>query len=276
MSAYDGYDGEPRRYRTVHTRPRRSGEPDYVREETYIERGVGPGPYHNELVRAPLREEDSIEDIQRDFPPPNRHGRYEYDDYDRGPPRRSRSAVSRRYSDDSYYDDRHTGYGTAAAGATGAAAGYAAGRHRDHRKRRSRSHHGHPDDYSDYSSSPSRASRSHRHRKSGLEDAIGALGLGGVAAALTGRRDKDRDDRSVRTGRSRSRADSRRSRSSSRTRSGSRGGKASRKWAQAAQAALATGVIEAIRSRNEPGGWGGQKASESPLQLLVQVELMHC
>jgi hypothetical protein len=87
MSTYygDGYDDEPRRYRNVQTRPRERGEPDYVREETYIERGKGPMPRDMMPYRG---REDSVEEISRDFPPPGSRTDYrrssarsEYDDY---------------------------------------------------------------------------------------------------------------------------------------------------------------------------------------------------
>ena len=275
MSQYNGgyYDDEePRRYRNVQTRPRERGEPDYVREETYIERGKGSGPRDAMVFRG---REDSIEDIPRDFPPPGggrsdyRRSSYrsEYDDYSQAP-RRSKSA-NRRYSDD-YDDDRSTDYG--AAGAGGAAAGYAAGRRRsgrsdrgDRRRRKDR-------DYdSEYSDSPP-PKKDKERRKSGIEEVLGGLGLGGIAGALAGKsKDRDRsDERSVksgRSGRSRSRVSRRRdyssSRSSSRGTRGTRGHddkrKTEKKWAQAAQAALITGAIEAFRSRKEPGPWTGEK-----------------
>jgi hypothetical protein len=269
MSSYYD-DDEPRRYRNVQTRQRERGEPDYVREETYIERGKGPPP--RDLVHR--GREDSIEDIPRDFPPPGGRDREyrrtsyrdEYDDY--GPPKRARSTASRgtrRYDDD---DDRRSDWGTAAAGA---GAGYAAGRYatRDRRRRRDR-------DYdSDHSSSrsPPRSARSARsdrkeRRKSGFEDVLGGLGLGGIAGALTGKKDRDRSDsrsvKSGRTGRSRSRAGSRRRYSSSEdSRGGSRagGGKKDneKKWAQAAQAAIVAGAITAFQSRKAPGPWTGEK-----------------
>ena len=216
MSSYYD-DDEPRRYRNVQTRPRERGEPDYVREETYIERGKGPGPARSELVRR--GREDSIEDIPRDFPPPrgadrgyNRRSSYrsEYDDY--GYSRRSKSAAGRRYSDD-YEDDRYTDYGPAAAAG---AAGYATGRRRDKSRdrRRRRKDRDYDSEYSD-SRSPS-PRRDKERRKSGVEELLGGLGLGGIAGALAGKsKDRDRSDsRSVKSGRSRSRV-SRRRRSSS-------------------------------------------------------------
>ncbi|KAI5369798.1 hypothetical protein Slin14017_G006770 [Septoria linicola] len=250
MSTYDDYYDEPRRYRSVRTRPRDRDEPDYVREETYIERGKGPGPRNTEMVYR--GRDDSIEDIPRDFPPPgSRYG----DGY--GPPRRSKSTGGRgrRYSDDSYEDDRFTERGAAAAGA---GAGYAAGR-REERQHRHRDDRGYD---SDYSRSPPRKPE---RRKSGIEEVIGGLGLGGLAAGILGNKDKDRDrSPGARSNRSRSRARSRRGGSSSRSRSRSRAGggdksRTERKWAQAAQAALVAGAVEAFRSRKEPGPWTGDK-----------------
>lgn len=253
MSAY-GYDDEPRRYSNTRMRPRERGEPDYVREETYVERGKGTG--HRDLVYRGRDRDDSIEDIPRDFPPPGdrsyRGSRYD-DDYSRAPPRRARSAAGRRYDDDYYGDDRYTDYGPAAAGA---AAGYAAGRRKDRDRR-----HRHRDDRdyeSDYSRSPPRRER----RKSGIEDVLGGLGLGGLAAAVTGKdrsrsRGSDKSTRSRRA-KSRSRRYSSSSRSSSRSRT--RGGeKTERKWAQAAQAALVAGAVEAFRARKVEGDWAGEK-----------------
>lgn len=228
-----------------------------MREETYIERGKGPGPRGAELVYR--GREDSVEDIPRDFPPPGRDyrrsGHREYDDY--GPPRRSKSAGGRRYEDD-YDDDRYTDYaGPAAAGA----AGYAAGRRkeRDHRRR--------DRDYdSEYDESPPRRER----KKSGVGDMLEGLGLGGIVGGLMGKdkdKDKDRsrsDSRGGRPSRSRSRARSRRGYDSdesgrSRSRGGDKNKRTERKWAQAAQAALVAGAVEAFRSRKEPGPWTGDK-----------------
>jgi len=252
MSTYDGYDDEPRRYRNVRTRPRERDEPDYVREETYIERGKGPGPRGAELVYR--GRDDSTEDIPRDFPPPGRDyrrgGYRDYDDY--GPPRRSKSTGGRRHSDD-YDDDRYTDYTTPAAAG---AAGYAAGRRRERRR--------HDRDYdSEYDESPPPRDR----KKSGVGDALEGLGLGGLVGGLLGSKDKDKNRRSRsrsrdgRSVRSRSRAASRYSDESGRSRSRGPGDKnrSERKWAQAAQAALVAGAVEAFRSRKEPGPWTGDK-----------------
>jgi len=257
MSAYDGYDDEPRRYRNVRTRPRERDEPDLVREEVYIERGKGTGPRGAELVYR--GRDDSIEDIPRDFPPPGRSSRRsEY--ADSSAPRRSKSTGGRRYDDDDYSDDdRYTDYGgRAAAGA----AGYAAGRGRSDRDRRPKRD---DRDYdSEYSNSPPRRER--KKSGGGVGDLLGSLGLGGLVGGLAGgNKDKDKD-------RSRSRSRSRGGRSQSRgargrrgyssddsRRSRSRGGNNERKWAQAAQAALVAGAVEAFRSRKTPGPWTGEK-----------------
>lgn len=276
MSAYDGYDDEPRRYRNVsetattipdstspaditttkvRTRARERDEPDMVREEVYVERGKGSGPRGAELVYR--GRDDSIEDIPRDFPPPGRSSRRsEY--ADSAAPRRSKSTGGRRYDDDYSDDDRYTDYGgPAAAGA----AGYAAGRGRSDRDRRNKRD---DRDYdSEYSNSPPRRER----KKSGVGELLGSLGLGGIVGGLTGgNKDKDRSrsrsgSRGGRSGRSRSRgARSRRGYSSDDSRrSRSRGGNSERKWAQAAQAALVAGAVEAFRSRKAPGPWTGEK-----------------
>lgn len=202
--------------------------------------------------------DDSIEDIPRDFPPPGRAGGSRYDrDYDDYDTRRTRSvAGSRRYSDE---DDRYTDYAApAAAGA--AAGGYTAGRrNRDRdRDRRHRDDRGYD---SDYSRSPPRR---HERKKSGVSDFVQSLGLGGLVGGALGSKGNDRDRSRSRSrvsrARSRSRRDgSSRSSSSSRSRGGDDKHKSERKWAQAAQAALVAGAVEAFRSRNEPGPWTGDK-----------------
>ena len=219
-----------------------------MKEEVYIERGKGPGP--RDLVFR--GRDDSVEDIPRDFPPPGRDrnarggARTEYDDR---ASRRSRS-VGRggggRYDDD-YDDDRYTDY---AASAAGGAAGYGAGRRKERERRNRRDDR----DYdSEYSESPPRKDK----RKSGFAEALEGFGLGGLAGGLLGGK-KDRS-RSRSRG-ARSRAGSRRG-SSSRSRSRGPGDKnrSERQWAQAAQAALVAGAVEAFRARNEAGPWTGQK-----------------
>ncbi|KAI6848763.1 hypothetical protein KC332_g2583 [Hortaea werneckii] len=258
MSAYaDSRYDEPRRYHSSRTRPRDRDEPDYVREDVYIERGKGPGP--RDLVFR--GRDDSVEDIPRDFPPPRAQDYRRSRDYDDYTSRGSRSAAGRRggrYDDDYYDDDRYTDYAAPVAG--GAAAGYAAGRRKDRSRSRRRR-----DDYSDYSDSPPPRSERKERRKSGFEEAIAGLGLGGLAGGLMGKKDHSRSgSRGGRSARSRSHGPrSRRHSSSSRSSSRPRGpgGKkqTERKWAQAAQAALVAGAVEAFRARNEPGPWSGDK-----------------
>ncbi|KAK0918028.1 hypothetical protein LTS16_018650 [Friedmanniomyces endolithicus] len=262
QSRYD--DDEPRRYHSVRTRPRDRDEPEYVREETYIERGKGPGP--RDLVFR--GRDDSVEDIPRDFPPP---GRSEYkrsggnDDYaaSAAPSRRARSARGSRYDDDGYDDDDRTEYG----------AGRRSTGRRDRRRRDDR-------DYeSDYSDSPPRRRKSPERKKSGVAEALEGLGLGGIAGAVLGNNTKDgersssRGAKSARGGRSRSRAGGRRAYSEDEDeRDQSRPQdkrQAERKWAQAAQAALVAGAVEAFRSRNEPGPWTGDKGKRIATAALA-------
>ena len=252
MSAYDDYE-QPRRYYSTRTRQRDRDEPDFVREETYIERGKGPGP--RDLVFR--GRDDSIEDIPREFPPPAARDYRKSRDYDEysAAPRRARSTASRRTRDYDDYSDRYTDY---AAPAAGAAAGYAAGRRRDRSRRRD------DRDYdSEYSRSPPRRPKQDR-KKSGVEEVLGGLGLGGVAAALTGKgRDRSADrsvrSKSTRRGGRRGSSSSSRSRSRSRDRGGKKKGQTERQWAQAAQAAVIAGAVEAFRSRKEPGPWTGDR-----------------
>lgn len=256
MSDYGAYD-DRRRYRETRTRPRERGDPEFVQETTYIERGKGPPP--RDLVYRPR--DESVEDIQRDFPPPSSDryapprgaGGRGYDNY---PPRRARSQLGRRDYDDDY-DDYDAPIAAAAAGG----AGYAAGRARDRRRHRDR----HDRDYDSEDYSPPRR-RHQERRKSGVGEILEGLGLGGVAAAITGRsrsrsrsrdrdrrRDRDRDGRDRSTHRGRYSSDE-----YSRSRSRSKG-RTERKWAQAAQAALVAGAVEAFRARKDPGPWTGEK-----------------
>ncbi|KAK4892580.1 hypothetical protein LTR28_002309, partial [Elasticomyces elasticus] len=246
MSYYD--DDGPRRYRSQRVRPRERDEPEFVQETTYIERGKGPPP--RDLVYRPR--EDSVEDIPRDFPPPNdaqyRRAR-DYDDYDRAP-RRAKSVGRREYYDEDDYDDY-------AAPAAAGAAGYAAGRRRD--KDRERRHRRDDRDDDSEDSRSTRRGHDRSRRKSGVGEVLEGLGLGGVIGALTGRPPSRSKSQDRRRGSSRRRRYS--SPEDSRSRSRSRGGssKNERKWAQAAQAALVAGAVEAFRTRNEPGSWTGEK-----------------
>lgn len=240
MSDYDDYDRAPRRGGSDRTRYR-DREPEYVSETTYIQRGNGRPS--NELVYR--GREDSIEDIPRDFPPPSAEYRRTKvrEDY---PPRRPRSS---RYGRDDYDDDYYSDYGPPAA----AAAGYAAGR-RGKPGRRERD-----DEY--YSDGYDRPSLRER-RKSKVEEIAEGLGLGGAVAALTG---KARSRSKSRRGR-----DSESDRDEYRSRSRSRGSSDNRKkWQQAAKAAVVSGVIEAVRSRNEPGPWTGIKGQRIATAALA-------
>ncbi|KAF2637023.1 hypothetical protein P280DRAFT_136673 [Massarina eburnea CBS 473.64] len=223
MSEYS-YDDRPRRHRSTRER-----EPEYVREETYIERGGRGQGAVRDLVYRPARE-DSIEDISRDFPPPGgteyRKSKYR-ESYD---PRRTRSA-HRDYDHDDYY-------------------------------RHDRGRHPRDDDYDD--DYHERHDRPKPQRRKSIVDNIKdfgeAAGLSSVIGAVTGRSKSrprhDRDYDSDRYGH-----DERRSRRySSGSRSPSRrGGKSTDKWEQAAKAAIVAGAVEAFRSRNAPGPWTGEK-----------------
>ena len=228
----------------VRTRPRERNDPDYVREETYVERGKGSGPRGELVYRG---RDDSIEDIPRDFPPPGRSRHSSHRDYDDSASTRRTKSAAPRYSDD-YDDDRHTQY----SGRTGS--GTTRRRDRDSRHRR---------DDRDYDSENSDSPPPRDRHKSGVSEVIDGLGLGGIAGALLGQKNKARSEsRGPRSARSRSRRGGRHGDSDDDRRSRSRGGdraKTERKWAQAAQSALVAGAIEAFRSRNEPGTWTGAK-----------------
>ncbi|KAF2743136.1 hypothetical protein M011DRAFT_247648 [Sporormia fimetaria CBS 119925] len=217
MSEY-GYDDRPRRAHRTKER-----EPQYVREETYIERGKG-APVRD-LVYRP-RHEDSVEDIPRDFPPgteyketryreryeprPARRG-YDYDDY------YDRSSRGDRYDRDGYYSDEY-----------------------ERRPRNQR----------------------RKSIVDNIKDLGQAAGLGGIIDAVTGDRSRSRsrtrrDDRGYDSDRY-DRRSRRYSSSGSRSPGGSRR-KTEKKWEQAAKAAIVAGAVEAFRSRKTPGPWTGQK-----------------
>lgn len=96
-----------------------------------------------------------------------------------------------------------------------------------------------------------------RRRKSMGEQALEALGLGGIAAAAATGKTEDRS-----RNRSRRRRDSSSSSSSSSRYRSRRGGdkpKGKKGLPQALQAAVLAGGTEAWRSRKQPGGWAGEK-----------------
>lgn len=183
---------------------------------------------------------DSVEEIQRDYPPGSDYV------YERGfDSRRSRRPVYetvRRSSSVSAYDPYYSRPRRSK-------------NYDDRRPRRSR--------YDSASSSSSPSPQRHRRRKSLGETALGALGLG-AAASSSRHSDRDRDRRGRQ--RSYSRHGGRSSYSSSRSRSRDRGGRSGRnrqrseqRMAQAARAALTAGAVEAFRSRKDPGQWTGDK-----------------
>jgi hypothetical protein len=113
-----------------------------------------------------------------------------------------------------------------------------------------KSHHGRRSRYDDEQSYYSDDyERPRERRKSRVGEALEGIGLGGVVAAVTGR---------SRSRRRRSSGGSDRSHYS-RSRDRSRSRDTRKKWQQAAKAAVITGVIEAVHSRNAPGPWTGQK-----------------
>ena len=90
--SYTSYDNQERRQRS--DRPRRD-RPVY-REEEIIESRTGPRPSRQtDLVR---RRDDSVEEVQRDFPPGNTY-------IQRRTARRARSDGRSRYDDDDRYED---------------------------------------------------------------------------------------------------------------------------------------------------------------------------
>jgi hypothetical protein len=234
MSEYS-YDDRPRRQRSTRERERER-EPQYVREETYIERGGrgGQSAAVRDLVYRPARE-DSIEDIPRDFPPPGseyRKTKYR-EEYE---PRRTRSA-HRDYDYEDY--TRHD------------------------RGRRPRDDY---DDYDDFSERHSERPKPQRRKSivDNIKDFGESAGLGGIIGAVTGRdrsKSRHRRDRSYDSERYGAYDDRRSRRYSSGSRSPSRrgGNKSSEKWEQAAKAAIVAGAVEAFRSRKTPGPWTGEK-----------------
>ena len=262
--SYDDYSDSPPRHRSDRHRDRdrdkdrdrgdrdRRSKPAYKEEEIIEARGAAPvaAARRDQLIRRQMSD-DSIEEVRRDFPPGGDPG------YARRTTRRARSdgrgKYDGEYSDDEYYgsrkkkdkryDDRR--------GKAEIQLGWEI-THKPVGGRRRR----------DYSSSSSE-SPAPRRRKSLGEQALAALGVGGLAgAAAAGRghsrdRSRDRD----RGGRDRSRGGRRRRHSSSSSRSHSRSKSVDQqaKIQQAVKAAFLAGATEAFRSRKEPGGWAGAK-----------------
>ncbi|KAJ5589158.1 hypothetical protein N7537_011836 [Penicillium hordei] len=232
---------EDRRYREPRDR--------YTRPASYIDPYDDPrGRYrrHERDSYVPRASDDSIEEVQRDYPPGSDYA-YERS-YGSRRPRRPVYENVRRASSVSGYDP----YNDAAYRSSGPRRS----RHyEDKRSRRSKY---------DSDSSPSRSPPRHRRRKSFSEQALGALGLGGAAASASrgdrgrGRSQSRHRNRSY----SRSSSDSRsrsRHRGSRKRDGGSKRDKSEQRIAQAARAALTAGAVEAFKQRKEPGEWAGTK-----------------
>ena len=253
MSYYDDDRGSKRQ----NGRGGRTKESDYQEASYYSSRG---GRDDRDVRQTSLvhRRDDSVssvEEIDRDFAPGSGYvkettvrkhgtrpirsrsynGRDRYDEYD---DRSGYYAQSRRETDDYKRTNKRSG-----------------GRS-DRRSRRYDS---------ESESSPSRSPPRRRdRRKSTTEQALEAVGLGGVAGALLGKkhdrsRSRDRGGRGRDRGYSSDRSRSRRSKSRGgrdRARSKSKGRE---KIVQGLKAAALAGAAEAFRARNEPGGWGGAK-----------------
>ncbi|OQE82485.1 hypothetical protein PENNAL_c0036G02765 [Penicillium nalgiovense] len=195
---------------------------------------------HERDSYVPRASTDSIEEVQRDYPPGSEYA-YERP-YGSRRPRRPVYENVRRASSVSGYDP----YNDASYRSSGPR------RSRYHEDKRSRR----PKYDSD--SSPSRSPPRHRRRKSFSEQALGALGLGGAASSASrGERGRGRSpSRHRHRSYSRSPSDSR---SPSRHRGSSKRDKSEQRIAQAARAALTAGAVEAFKQRKEPGEWAGAK-----------------
>lgn len=149
---------------------------------------------------------------------------------------------------------------TAAIGAAGALAGYEGAelytKHvgaiggKEEKVKTYVAHRGRNGEIAEYYSSeeePEKPKKKSR-RKSIVEGALSLAGLGAAAKASGGSRSRRGSD------------DSRDTRARSRGGDRDRSPEGAAKYQQAAKAALMAGALEAFRVRNEPGGWGGEKA----------------
>ncbi|KAK5956142.1 hypothetical protein OHC33_002715 [Knufia fluminis] len=221
------------------TRDRRRGNDDYYDDTVYT--NTRDNQRSTAVVKRRSDSPEYDEEIRRDFSPGG-GGYYRETTVRKSgtrPVGRARSAYDeeRRFEDDrsfassrrgSYYGARRAGY--------------------DDRPRGGRSRR---DDYSDYSSrsrSRSRTPPKRERRKSMPEEALAALGLGGLVAKITGKsRSRSRSSSRSRGGRARSRS----GRDSSEHRK--------EQLQQAFKAAVLAGAGAAFRARNEDGGWNGEK-----------------
>jgi hypothetical protein len=208
------------------------------------------------LVRRRDDSVSSVEEIDRDFAPGSGYVRETTIRKHGTRPARARSFSGRDRYDD--YDDRNSYAYSKRDVDDYASSRRSSKRYGGRGDRRSRRY-----DSESESSRSRTPPRRRERRKSTTEQALGALGLGGVAGALLGKRD-DRSRSRDRGGRGRDRDySSDRSRSRRRSRGG-RGSKRSKsqgreKIMQSLKAAALAGATEAFRARNEPGGWAGAK-----------------
>jgi hypothetical protein len=256
MSYYDDDRGSRRQ----NGRGGRTRESDYQDTNQYSSRGGRDDREVRQTSLVRRRRDDSVssvEEIDREFAPGSGYVRETTVRKHGTRPARARSFSGRdRYNDD--YDDRSS-YAQSKRGVDD----YASSRRSTKRStgrndRRSRK-------YESDSSSPSRSPPRRRdRRKSTTEQALGALGLGGVAGALLGKKDnrsrsRDRGGRGRDRDYSSDRSRSRRSRSRGGKDSARSKSKGREKIIQSLKAAALAGATEAFRARNEPGGWGGAK-----------------
>lgn len=229
---------DPQRYEATRLYERRRssdrGRPGVFEEKTYIQKGTGPVP--QDIIYRPR--DDSVEDIRRDFPPPTA-----------GFARRPRSIGPRR--DDRYSGERYRGgYGYDDA--------YSDDEYdhprRDPRRRRDR---GYYSDESDYNSGhedrrdrkEDKKEEKDDKKKSTAEGILDGLGLAKLAERFGGGKSDDNAKDAAQGPDGTTEPVTR-----------AKGEIRRRKFAQAAQAALVAGSIEAFRSRKEPGPWSGKKA----------------
>lgn len=96
--SYDPYDDQDRRHRSDRHRESRRNRSNLVEEEVVEARG-GSRPSRNTAL-VPRREDSSIEDVQREFPPGAGYSQR------RSTGGRARSVGRSRYDDNDYYGDR--------------------------------------------------------------------------------------------------------------------------------------------------------------------------